>query len=111
MRAGSIAQGSDSHASRTEQNFRKIILGNEGTLSPIKYDPPADFFFRKKGRRIRILAFSFERFENGLEGWSCNAASVIVDCKVILIETYKSMTRFMKRRKLFLITFYIKKGE
>ena len=88
MRAGSIAQGLDSHASRTEQNFPKIILGKEGTLSPIKYDPPPDFFFRKKGRRIRILAFSFERFENRLEGWSCNAASIIVDCKVV---TYRNL--------------------
>ena len=48
LRAGSIAQGHDSHASRTEQNFPKIILGKEGTLSPIKYDPPPDFFFGKK---------------------------------------------------------------
>ena len=57
-------------------------------LSPIKYDPPPDFFLGKKGRRIRILAFSFELLENGLEGWSCDAASVIVDCKVI---TYRNL--------------------
>ena len=48
LRTGSIAQGLDSHASRTEQNFPKIILGKEGTLSPIKYEPPPDFFLGKK---------------------------------------------------------------
>ena len=32
LRAGSIAQGLDSHASRTEQKFPKIILGKEVTL-------------------------------------------------------------------------------
>ena len=48
MSAGSIAQGLDSHTLRTEQNFPKIILGKEGTLSLIKYDPPPDFFRKKR---------------------------------------------------------------
>ena len=88
LRAGSLAQGLDSHASRTEQNFPKILLGKGRNAFPYKIRSSSFFYFRKKGRHIGILAFSFERFENGLEGWSCNAASVIVDCKVI---TYRNL--------------------
>ena len=43
MRAGSIAQGLDSHASRTEQNFPKIILGKRRNAFPYKIR--SSFFF------------------------------------------------------------------